>query len=122
MDVRTWLRAHWDRVSGVACVAGGLLALLLGWLGLSDVTLPAAQIPYLLSGGFLGLVLVGIGATLWMSADMRDEWRKLDRIEEIGRQLLMNEPAPGVAAAQDLELDVPRRNSRARLTARAGRS
>jgi hypothetical protein len=122
MDMRTWLRAHWDRVSGVACITGGLVALLLGWLGLSDVTLPAAQIPYLLSGGFLGLVLVGIGATLWMSADMRDEWRKLDRIEEIGRQLLQHEPVPGVAVAPDREPSVPRRNARAPLTARASRS
>ncbi|HMC79090.1 MAG TPA: hypothetical protein VKO35_00895, partial [Acidimicrobiia bacterium] len=29
-----------------------------------------------------GLFLLGVGATLWHSADLRDEWRKLDRLEE----------------------------------------
>src|SRR5581483_2749023 len=33
------------------------------------------------SGGLGGVFLLGIGATLYMSADMHDEWRKLDRIE-----------------------------------------
>ena len=27
------------------------------------------------------LALIGIGLTAWLSADLRDEWRKLDRIE-----------------------------------------
>jgi hypothetical protein len=27
------------------------------------------------------MFLLGLGAMLWLSADLRDEWRKLDRIE-----------------------------------------
>jgi hypothetical protein len=34
------------------------------------------------SGGLVGLFLLGIAGTLWLSADMRDEWRKLDRLQE----------------------------------------
>jgi hypothetical protein len=28
-----------------------------------------------------GLFLLGLGALLWLSADLRDEWRKLDAID-----------------------------------------
>ena len=83
MEFLSWVRDQWDRVSAVVLVAVGALALLLGWLGISDALLPAEQLPYLLSGGLVGVFLLGLGATLWLSADLRDEWRKLDRLEEI---------------------------------------
>lgn len=73
---------QWDRAAAIVAVVAGLLALLLGWLGVSDQTLPAAQIPYLASGGLLGVFALGIAATLWLSADLRDEWRKLDDIHQ----------------------------------------
>jgi hypothetical protein len=81
MDLRTWLRAQYDRVGAGALVIGGLLALLLGWLGASRTVYATEQIPYLISGAAFGIFLLGVGATMWLSADMRDEWRKLDRIE-----------------------------------------
>jgi hypothetical protein len=83
MEFLSWVRDQWDRVSAVVLVAAGALALLLGWLGISDALLPAEQLPYLLSGGLVGVFLLGLGTTLWLSADLRDEWRKLDRLEEI---------------------------------------
>ena len=46
----------------------------------------AAQLPYIISGGIGGIFLLGVGATLWLSADLRDEWRKLDCIEEALRE------------------------------------
>ena len=81
MDVMNTVRDHWDRVAGWAAVAAGALALLLGWLGVSRFTLPAAQLPYLISGGLGGIFLLGLGATLLLSADLQDDWRKLDDIE-----------------------------------------
>jgi hypothetical protein len=30
----------------------------------------------------VGLFLLGAGVMLWLSADMRDEWRKLDSIDQ----------------------------------------
>ena len=75
------LRREWDRSAAWACIGGGLLVMLLGWLGVSRTTFPAEQIPYVISGGLFALFLLGLGAMLWLSADMRDEWRKLDAIE-----------------------------------------
>ena len=84
--MKTWLRAQWDRVLGAAGVAAGLLALFLGYRGVANTPYPAEQIPYVVSGGVLGIALIGIGLTAWLSADLRDEWRKLDRIERLLEQ------------------------------------
>ena len=75
-----WLRFQWDRALAVAAFVTGALALLLGWLGISGLTNTAAQMPYIVSGAVFGLFCLGIGATFWLSADLRDEWRKLDEI------------------------------------------
>ena len=66
----------------LSSVVAGAIALVLGWCGVADETLTAQQLPYLVSGGIGGLFLLGLGATLLLSADLRDDWRKLDRIEE----------------------------------------
>jgi hypothetical protein len=81
MNAREWLRLQWDRVAAWVCVAVGVIVLLIGWLGVSGTGYPAEQMPYVLSAGIGGIFLLGIGAMLWLSADLRDEWRKLDRIE-----------------------------------------
>ena len=82
MDLNTLLRTQWDRAAAIGCTVLGALLLLLGWVGVSGTAYVAEQIPYLTSGGIGGLFLLAVGATLWVSADLRDEWRKLDRIEE----------------------------------------
>ena len=46
----------------------------------------AESLPYIVSGGFFGLLAVGAGGVLWLSADLRDEWRKLDSIEQAWRE------------------------------------
>jgi hypothetical protein len=81
MDIVTWIRAQWDRVLAWALVGLGVLCLLLGWLGVSSTAYIAEQVPYIVSAGLFGVFLLGLGATVWLSADLRDEWRKLDRIE-----------------------------------------
>jgi hypothetical protein len=85
VEFLSWVRDQWDRVGAVVLVVAGALALLLGWLGISDAVLPSEQLPYLLSGGLVGVFLLGLGTTLWLSADLRDEWRKLDRLEDLVR-------------------------------------
>ncbi|MEW6471297.1 MAG: hypothetical protein AB1679_03415 [Actinomycetota bacterium] len=82
MIVLRWLRVQWDRVLAVTVVGAGILALVIGWAGISDEVFAARQLPYLLSGGVGGLFLLGVGATLWLSADLRDEWHQLRRIEQ----------------------------------------
>jgi hypothetical protein len=86
MDLKTWLKAQWDRVLGAGAVIAGVVAVLLGYHGVAGTPFPAEQIPYVISGAVLGIALIGIGLTSWLSADLRDEWRKLDRIERLLEQ------------------------------------
>ena len=80
-----FLRVQGDRVAaGCVAVLGGL-ALLVGWLGVSHELYTAEQIPYVVSGGLGGIFLLGVAATLWLSADLRDEWRKLDELQDVFR-------------------------------------
>jgi hypothetical protein len=72
-----WVRHEWDRALAIALVVAGLVVIYLGWRGVSGHVLPAEQIPYLASAAVLGLFFLGAAATLWLSAALRDEWRKL---------------------------------------------
>ena len=74
---------RWERALAVLSVVVGALALLIGWLGISRATLTTEQLPYLASGGLLGLFALGLGATLWLSADLRDEFGALLRIKNL---------------------------------------
>jgi len=93
------LRLHLDRVVAVVCLAVGVLALILGYIGASDTPYVVEQIPYVISGGITGLLLLGVAATLYLSADLRDEWRKLD---ELHRDIaaLRDSPAAGPGDTQ----------------------
>jgi hypothetical protein len=112
VDVVKWVRVQWDRAGAWVAVALGLIALTVGWVGTSGTAYPAEQIPYVISGGLLGLFLLGVGGMLWLTADLRDEWRKLDDIE---RALLANVDALHAAQAAQPVREAPsrRRPSRA---------
>lgn len=88
MGFLTWLRVQWDRAAAGAAFVAGLVALGLGWLGISDSLYVVEQLPYLISGGLLGLFLLGLGAVLWISADLRDEWRELRGLRELHTERL----------------------------------
>lgn len=77
MNPMTFLRTQWDRVGAWVCIAGGAIVLLLGWWGISGTTTVGRQLPYIISGGLFGVFLLGLGGMLWVSADLRDEWREL---------------------------------------------
>ena len=85
MDLSRLLRAQWDRLAAWLMIAGGLISLLVGWYGVSHTAYLAEQMPYVVSAGLFGLFLLGLGATTWLSADLRDEWRKLDEVAELLR-------------------------------------
>src|SRR5260370_12644565 len=80
-ELGRWLRAEWDRAAGVALVVLGVVFVAVGYNGVSGSPYVAEELAYLASGAVGGLFLLGCGATLWLSADLHDEWRKLDRIE-----------------------------------------
>jgi hypothetical protein len=114
VDLYRWVRAQWDRALAIVATIVGLVLLIVGYLGVSDATLPTEQIPYLASNGLFGIFALGVGATLWLSADLRDEWRKLDDIHRDLRQ--EREERAGVdESAQPLTASggAPRRTRRA---------
>ena len=81
MNVKTMLRTQHDRLGAAIAALAAVVVLLLGWFGVSGTAYPAEQLPYIISGGIGGLFLLGVSSVLWLSADLNDEWRKLDRIE-----------------------------------------
>ena len=89
---RRSLTAHPQLLLGVsaALMTTGLSIILLGWLGAARSTIVEEQIPYLISGGLLGVALATIGAlTLfahWLTVLIREgrrqeALRKQDHIE-----------------------------------------
>lgn len=82
MDFMTMARAQWDRLLAVTLVLIGLVVLIVGWYGVSGTAYFAEQLPYVVGNGLGGLFCLGVAAVLWLSADLHDEWRKLDRIEQ----------------------------------------
>ena len=87
MDLLTWVKKQWDRVAAAVIFVVGLLVLLLGYIGISGTSYPAEQMPFMISGGVFGLFLLGTAGILYLSADMRDEWRKLDELDETLKRL-----------------------------------
>lgn len=77
MEILTLFRAQWDRTLAVAVTLAGLIVLVIGWVGVSGAEAVVKQLPYITSAGVTGIVLVAIGSVLWVSADLRDQWREL---------------------------------------------
>jgi hypothetical protein len=93
MELLRWARAQWDRAAAIAAGVAGAGALLAGWIGISGTAYTAKQLPYMISGGMVGIFLLGVACTLWLSADLRDEWRKLDGLEDAVRLVGLQIPA-----------------------------
>ena len=54
----------WVLWGGIGLVAVGVIAIFAGYWGASGTTDPASQLPYMLSGGAIGLALVVVGSIL----------------------------------------------------------
>ena len=120
MEILTYLRHQWDRVAAWACIGVGAIVLLAGWFGVSREVLPAAQLPYIVSGGLGGIFLLGLGAVLLLSADLRDEWRQLHEIAEAVKDTNATEvidPLP--AEVDDAAPAAPSANNSRRTSAKA---
>lgn len=91
----------WDSVRpvlGYVFVGLGLLALLIGWYGVSGSAIVAKQLPYVVSGGLLGVALVVLGARFLLLQDLHRDSGRLDRLEtmvlELHAVLLSRPDAP----------------------------
>jgi hypothetical protein len=51
---------------GYLFIAAGLIAIFIGWYGAAGQSVVAKQIPYIASGGLLGVVLIAIGNRVFM--------------------------------------------------------
>jgi hypothetical protein len=96
----TMLRSQGDRVAGWILVVLGAVAVVLAFLGVADSAYMSDQLAYIASGGLGGLILVAVGVGLLISADLHDEWRKLDRIEATIR-------GDALPSAAEIVLDPP---------------
>lgn len=81
------LKVQKDRVAAGVLLLLGVVVLFVGYRGVSDVPFASQQIPYVISAGIGGVFLLGVAGTLWLSADLQDEWRKLHRLEDAVREL-----------------------------------
>ena len=121
----TWLRAQWDRAGAAGLCGLGVILLVIGWFGVSNTTYAAEQVPWVISCGIGGLFSLGVAAVLWLSADLQDEWRKLDSLEAALRETAtVPAPAPPVLPEQ-VPVSVPTsapavRRTRPRTAVKAG--
>lgn len=78
---------NFGNLLAVGLIGLGLLFIGLGWNGAAGVTTSVQQLPYVLSGGLLGIALVLIGVMVVLIQHMRTERAaleaKLDRIAEL---------------------------------------
>ncbi len=72
---------------GYIFVAAGVIALFIGWWGVSGTALVAKQLPYIASAGLAGVVLVAIGNRIFMTNDLRRDSGRLDRLEQMVAEL-----------------------------------
>ena len=66
-------RVRLGRLLGLLFIAGGFAVIGKAWDGASEINFAQGQIPYLLSGGFMGLGLIVTGAALLFLATVRAE-------------------------------------------------
>src|SRR3954452_10326649 len=86
---------RWLLIIGGVLLPFGVLLIALGWLGASRTILPFEQIPYVVSGGLLGIAFVIIGGFVYFAywqtllvRDTRAERRELvDALYRIERLL-----------------------------------
>src|SRR5690242_7623094 len=70
---------RWMLLPACALVLLGFVAIVLGWVGASHTARQVEQIPYLISGGIVGLALVVLGGLLLASTFWVTVLRKLQQ-------------------------------------------
>jgi hypothetical protein len=80
--LRRYLEAAGIQAFGAALCVAGFAVLIFGWWKISKESIVALQIPYLVSGGIGGALLLGMGGVLLLTHDLRLDNRRLEALEE----------------------------------------
>jgi hypothetical protein len=96
---------RWLMIGGAAMIVLGIPLIILGWLGAARTPYTFEQIPYLISGGLLGLALAVVGGLLyfayWMTRQIQETRRQAeetrDALARIAELLASGGAAPAVA-------------------------
>ncbi len=92
---------RWRMAAGLLLALAGVVVAVLGYLGVSQETEVAFQLPYFASAGVGSLLLMGAGGILMLSAQLARDSARLRDLEEATRQLaqevgrLMDMASPG---------------------------
>ena len=85
------LTERWLATAAGALVVAGLTLVVIGWVGTSRTVLVAGQIPYVVSGGLLGLGLVFLGGFVyfgyWLALSRTDIARLETQLEAANEKL-----------------------------------
>lgn len=81
-------------IGGGALAVLGLAAIIVGWMGAANTGFEFEQIPYLISGGLLGLALCFLGGFVyfayWITRLVRESRAQADRAAEILEQVVLS--------------------------------
>jgi hypothetical protein len=92
-DSRTFVRENARMLITIALLGGGIVFVILGWYGAAHTNILTEQIPYLISGGLLGMGLIIVAGV--MAAGASQERSTDDLRREIARALAsMSSGAP----------------------------
>jgi hypothetical protein len=72
---------------GLLLIAAGIVVAVVGYLGVSNETVVAFQLPYFASAGVGALMLLGGGSALLITAQMERDSARLDSLEEATRHM-----------------------------------
>jgi outer membrane murein-binding lipoprotein Lpp len=104
------MRRTWGNLGGqlgLGCIAVGILVIGLAWNGAAGVDFVQGQVPYLLSGGALGLALVVLGGTLVVVQSNRRDRSLLEaQLRDLNSAIARLANAVGSAATDGGKSDV----------------
>ena len=78
-DAATFLRSNARILLALGLLALGVVLVLLGWYGAANTNILTEQIPYLISGGLLGMALIIVAGIVGSSASLSRENREMHR-------------------------------------------
>lgn len=83
---------RWLQITGAVLLPAAAVLILLGWYGASHTTRVWEQVPYLISGGVLGLAFAFVGGfayfAYWLTRLVAEERQRAEQAEETSRQML----------------------------------